>query len=138
MNNFCAFAFPVTSFPKFSSLNDNVTEAFFGGAPLPTSPLSFKSMYQDSVAPDAFLSSKANMALPFLMASLRPASSLLSDEAMASKATEEGKASEAWCQHRSKIGPKKIARRSEPVCKIPMSEESATVFSRSVADSQRT
>jgi hypothetical protein len=57
------------------------------------------------------------MALPFLMASLRPASSFLSDEAIASKAAEEGKASEAWCQHRYKIGPKKVACGSEQICK---------------------
>lgn len=93
MKSFCAFAFPVTSLPKFSSLSDSVTEAFLGGAPLPTSPVSFRSMYQDSVAPDAFLRSKAKIALPFLMASLRPASSFLSEDAMASKAAEEGKAS---------------------------------------------
>lgn len=95
MKSFCAFAFPVTSLPKLSSLSDNVTEAFFGGAPLPTAPVSFKSTYHDSVAPEAFLSSKAKIALPCLMAAWRPASSFLSDEAMASKAADEGKASGA-------------------------------------------
>jgi hypothetical protein len=93
MNSFCALALPVTSFPKFSSLSDSVTLAFFGGSPLPTSPFSLRSMYHDSVAPALFFSVKAKMAPPFLMASWRPASSFLREVWIASKAADEGKAS---------------------------------------------
>jgi len=94
INSFCAFALPATNCPKFLSLIDNVTVAFSGGAPLPTVPVFLRSMYQDSSAPASFLRVKAKMALPFLMASLRPASSVERDWDMASKAAEEGCASE--------------------------------------------
>lgn len=50
-------------------------------------------MYHDLVAPELFFRVKAKMALPFLMASARPASSEEREEAIASKAAEEGKAS---------------------------------------------
>ena len=93
MNSFCAFALPATRFPKSPSLSDSVTVAFLGGAPLPTVPLSFRSMYHDSVAPAPFFSVKANTAPPFAIASFRPASSAFRDCAIASKAADEGKAS---------------------------------------------
>jgi hypothetical protein len=90
INSFCAFALPLTSFPKLSSLMLNVTVAFSGGAPLPTVPVFLRSMYQDSSTPAAFLRLKAKMALPFLMASVRPAASVEREVEMASKAAEEG------------------------------------------------
>jgi len=95
MNNDCAFAFPETSFPKFSSDKDNVTFAFLpaGASPLATSPFSFRSICQLSVAPELFFNVKAKMALPFLMASARSASLDWSESLIASKAADEGKAS---------------------------------------------
>ena len=71
MNSFCAFALPATSCAKSFSLRLSVTLAFLpeGATPLPTLPVSLRSMCHDSVSPDAFLSVKAKMALPFLMAS---------------------------------------------------------------------
>jgi len=57
--------------------------------PLPTTPLSFRSMCQLSVSPAAFLRVKAKTALPCLMASFLSAS-LLSASLMASKAADEG------------------------------------------------
>lgn len=54
-------------------------------------PVSLRSMYQDSVVPPAFLSVKAKIAPPFLMASLRSASEEEREVEMASKAAEEGK-----------------------------------------------
>lgn len=68
--------------------------AFFpsGAEPLPTFPLSFRSMYQSLVSFCAFLSVKAKMAPPFLMASFRSESSDSAEE-MRSKAEEDGKAS---------------------------------------------
>ena len=70
--------------------------AFFpsGASPLPTSPLSFKSIYQLSVLLALFFNVNAKMALPFLTASFRSASSDCRELLMASKAAEEGKASE--------------------------------------------
>lgn len=65
----------------------------FSGRPLATAPLSLRSMCQLAVSPALFLRVNAKTALPFLMASLRPASSLLRAALMASKASEEGKAS---------------------------------------------
>lgn len=64
-----------------------------GASPFATSPFSFKSMCQLSVAPAPFFNVKAKIALPFLMASFRSASLEWSDSLMASKATDEGKAS---------------------------------------------
>jgi hypothetical protein len=114
----CAFAFPETSLSKFSSESDKVTIeprqrgaqircnspatcltispfAFLpsGTSPFATSPFSFRSMYQLSVAPDAFFSVNAKMALPFLIASLRSASFDFSESLMRSKAADDGKAS---------------------------------------------
>lgn len=72
----------------------NIPLAFLpsGAVPLPTVPLSFRSMYQSLVSFCAFLSVKAKTAPPFLMASLRSESSESADE-MRSKAAEDGKAS---------------------------------------------
>ena len=64
-----------------------------GTSPLHISPLSFRSIYQLSVVPDVFFSVNANIALPFLMASLRSASFDFSDSLMRSKAADDGKAS---------------------------------------------
>lgn len=64
-----------------------------GASPFPTSPFSFKSRYQLSVLPCAFLRVKAKMALPFLMASFRSASSARRASEIRSKAAEDGKAS---------------------------------------------
>jgi hypothetical protein len=50
-------------------------------------------MYQLSVSPLSFVRVKAKMAPPFLMASLRSASSALRTELIRSKAPEEAKAS---------------------------------------------
>ena len=76
---------------------DDIPLAFFpsGAAPLPTDPLSLRSMNQSLVSFWAFLSVKAKMAPPFLMASLRSASSERAEE-MRSKADEDGKASKRW------------------------------------------
>jgi hypothetical protein len=118
MTHDCAFAFPETSLPKFSSESDRVTIrslqnalkicensaapcmailpfAFLpsGASPFATSPFSFKSICQLSVAPEAFFSVNAKMALPFLIASLRSASFDFSDSLMRSKACDDGKAS---------------------------------------------
>ena len=74
---------------------NNIPFAFFpsGAAPFPTFPLSFRSMNQSLVSFCAFLSVKAKMAPPFLMASLRSDSSESAEE-MRSKAEEDGKASD--------------------------------------------
>jgi len=64
-----------------------------GPVPLATSPFSFKSMYQLSICPSLFLSVNANIALPFLMASLRSASSDRRESLIRSNASDEGKAS---------------------------------------------
>lgn len=64
-----------------------------GAVPRPTVPLLFRSTYQLSCLPSAFLSVKAKTAPPFLIASLRPASSEEREEEMASKAVELGKES---------------------------------------------
>jgi hypothetical protein len=90
MNKLCAFAFPLTNSPKCLSLILSVVVAFLGGLPLPTVPDSLRSMYHDSVLPSVFLSSKAKMALPWDMASLREASSVERAVAMCWKASEEG------------------------------------------------
>lgn len=66
-----------------------------GAWPLPTVPVSFKSMYQSADSPLSFLSVMLKMAPPFLMASLRSASSLRAS-ATQSKAAEEGQASRAY------------------------------------------
>jgi hypothetical protein len=68
-----------------------VTSAFCFPVPLPTAPVSLRSMCHDSVAPALFLSSKTKRALALLMASLRLVS-LESELAMASKIVEEGNA----------------------------------------------
>jgi hypothetical protein len=101
MNSFCAFALPWTSFLKSASDNTSVTAAFFpsGAAPLPTVPVSLRSMYHDSCAPALFLRVKAKIALPCLMASLRSASEDERERAISSKAVEEGKSSESVGQH---------------------------------------
>lgn len=93
INKLCAFVFPVTIFPKFSSDNDNVTSAFLpsGATPLPTVPVLLRSMCQADSWPEAFLRTKAKMALPFFMASLRSASEDWREVFIASKAAEEGK-----------------------------------------------
>ena len=98
MNSFCAFALPATSWPKSLSLRINVTAAFLpsGAGPLPTVPLSLRSMYHDSSLP-AFLSVKEKMAPPFLMASLRSASEEERERAISSKAAEEGKSAGWGC-----------------------------------------
>jgi len=92
MNNFCAFASPLTNFPKSASLNDKVTADFLpsGAVPLPALPASLRSMCQDSWAPDAFLRVKAKMAPPFLMASARSVEEIRA-AFMASKAEDDGK-----------------------------------------------
>ena len=64
-----------------------------GASPSPTTPLFLRSICQLDVSPELFLSVNAKMALPFLTASLRSASSEVRDEWMASKAAEEGKES---------------------------------------------
>jgi len=64
-----------------------------GASPLQTSPLSFKSMYQLSNAPEVFFSVNAKIALPFLMASMRSASFDFNDWLIKSNAEEDGKAS---------------------------------------------
>lgn len=114
----CAIAFPETSLPKFSSESNKVTinpgqkvlkhaakspgngmtvlpSAFFpsGASPFATSPFSFRSIYQLSVAPAAFFRVKAKIALPFLTASLRSASLDFSESLMRSKAADDGKSS---------------------------------------------
>ena len=68
--------------------------AFFpsGAAPVPTFPLSFKSMCQSAVSPAGFLSVKAKIAPPFFIASFFSASSERAEERR-SKAPEEGKES---------------------------------------------
>jgi hypothetical protein len=107
MNMFCAFAFPLVNFPKSASLSDKVVVAFLpsGASPLPTVPLSLRSRYQDSVSPAGFFNVKAKIAPPAcLMAALR-SDSVERTEEMASKAAEEGKASESsvlavWSNHR--------------------------------------
>lgn len=98
INSFCAFASPLTSFPKSASLSDMVTADFLpsGAVPLPAFPLSLRSMCQDSCAPFEFLRVKAKMAPPFLIASLRSDSSERA-ELMASKAAEEGKFAVVLC-----------------------------------------
>ena len=60
--------------------------------PFPTAPLFFKSIFQVSSSPALFLSTKANTALPVLMAFLRSASDELRAALMTSKASEEGNA----------------------------------------------
>lgn len=77
MNSLCALALPAINCWKSESLNTSVTLAFLpsGATPLPTVPVSLRSMCQDSVLPSLFLMVNAKTALPFLMASFRPASS---------------------------------------------------------------
>ena len=95
INSFCAFALPCTSLPKSASLSCSVTAAFLpsGATPLPTVPLSLRSMYHESVLPALFLRVKAKMAPPFLMASLRSASEEERERAISSKAAEAGNSS---------------------------------------------
>lgn len=61
-----------------------------GATPRPTVPVSLRSMCHDSSLP-AFLSVKAKMPLPDLMAALRSASEPAREAWIASKAAEEGK-----------------------------------------------
>jgi hypothetical protein len=110
----CAIAFPDTSLPKSSSESNKVTvdlsqtcgqspgngtivlpSAFFssGASPFATSPFSFRSICQLSVAPSAFFRVKVKIALAFAIASLRSASLDFSESLMRSKATDDGKAS---------------------------------------------
>lgn len=63
-----------------------------GARPVSTLPVSFRSMYQLSCAPSPFLRVKAKIAPPFLMASLRSASSDKA-EAIRSNAADDGQAS---------------------------------------------
>ena len=69
--------------------------AFFplGASPFPTVPDSFRSIYQLAVSPDLFFNVNANILLPCFMASFRSASLDCNDSLMASKASDEGKAS---------------------------------------------
>jgi hypothetical protein len=92
INSFCAFALPCTNCPKSLSLNTSVTAAFLpsGATPLPTVPVSFKSMYHESVAPAVFLSVKAKIAPPFLIASCLSEGEERERE-ISSKAAEAGK-----------------------------------------------
>lgn len=78
-----------------------IPSAFFpvGASPLPTSPFSLRSIYQLSVDPSLFFSVNANIALPFLTASLRSAASEWRELLIASKAADDGKASELY-RHR--------------------------------------
>lgn len=92
MNSLCAFAFPVTNFPKSSSERLSVTVGL-SPSPLPTSPLLLRSMCQLSVSPALFFSVNAKTALPCLIAALRSASDEVSALLMTSKASEEGNAS---------------------------------------------
>jgi hypothetical protein len=91
INSFCAFALPATSCAKSLSARMSVTAGFLpsGASPLPTVPVSLRSRCHDSSLP-LFLSVKPKMAPPCLMASLRSAGEE-SVEAMASKASDEGK-----------------------------------------------
>jgi hypothetical protein len=100
INSFCAFALPCTNCPKSLSLSTRVTAAFLpsGANPLPTVPVSLRSMYHESVSPEAFLSVKAKMAPPFLMASLRSASEEEREREISSKAAEEG-----WASRRERV-----------------------------------
>lgn len=75
-----------------------------GAAPLPTSPLFFRSRYQLSSLPSLFLTVKAMIALVFSMASLRSAASAWRTPLMASKAAEEGKASVRGQRCRGAVG----------------------------------
>jgi hypothetical protein len=104
INNFCAFASPLTNFPKSASLNDIVTADFLpsGAVPLPALPLSLRSMCQDSWAPEVFLRVKAKMAPPFLIASARSVGEER-EVFMASKAMEEGKFA-GGCVNRRLLG----------------------------------
>jgi hypothetical protein len=56
-------------------------------------PVSLRSIYHESVSAAGFLSVKAKMAPPFLIASLRSASEADRERAISSKAAEEGKES---------------------------------------------
>lgn len=69
--------------------------------PLPTAPLSLRSMCQLSSLPALFLRVKAKTALACLMALLRSASSPWRTALMASNAAEEGNSSGrgSECQH---------------------------------------
>ena len=116
MKSCCALVLPETILPKFSSDNERTTvegqhkccvgtwlclpSAFFpaGASPFATLPDSFKSMCQASSFPDAFLSLKAKIAWPCLMAFFCSAGSDVSASLMASKAAEDGKASKNCCQ----------------------------------------
>ena len=62
----------------------------FSPRPLETAPLFFRSMFQLSVSPAAFLRVKAKTALPCFMASLRSASLALRASLIWSKAAEAG------------------------------------------------
>jgi len=95
INSFCAFALPATNFAKSASLSCSVTAGFLpsGARPLPTVPVSLRSMYHDSVSEALFFSVKAKIAPPFLMASLRSASEPEMAREISSKAAEAGKAS---------------------------------------------
>lgn len=73
---------------------DNIPDGSLpsGARPVPTLPVSFRSMYQLFCSPAVFLRVKAKIAPPFLMASLRSFSSERA-EAIRSKASDEGQAS---------------------------------------------
>lgn len=74
-----------------------------GAVPLPTVPVSLRSMYQLSCAPEPFFNVKAKTAPPFLIASLRSASEEERAEEMRSKASEAGN-----CSARKIVSPKII------------------------------
>lgn len=85
--------------------------------PLPTLPVSLRSMCHCSVSPAGFLSWKAKMALAWLMASLRSSSLALSVSLMTSKAAEDGNLSVRLCQLRAhwagdREPPERMAYRS--------------------------
>ena len=103
MNNDCAFVFPATIFPKFSSDKLSVTSAFFpaGASPLATEPDCFRSMCHAASCPAAFLSLKAKIALPLSMASFLSSGEELREDWMASKAADDGNASGMQSQYRS-------------------------------------
>lgn len=74
-----------------------------GAAPSPITPLSLRSRYQLLVWPWALVRVKAKMALPFLMASWRSASSDLRAAFITSKAAEAGNAAEQLRAHVSEL-----------------------------------
>lgn len=95
MYKLCAFVFPSTNLPKFSSVKDKVMSdlAPSGASPLPTLPVFLRSRYHDSSLPAAFLSLKVKTAPPVLIAFFSSASSEEREAEMASNAAEAGNSS---------------------------------------------